>query len=107
MNKLRELHGLPPERKQTILTRLISYIKSIGAKKSIYLISDTHFDHQNIIKYCHRPFRDVRQMNKAMMRNWNNTVKARDTVYFLGDWTYGRRHKPAKYWRRGLKGHKI
>jgi calcineurin-like phosphoesterase family protein/2'-5' RNA ligase len=105
MKRLRELQGLPPKRRPSLWERLIGYAKSIGIKKSVYLIGDTHFDHKNIIRYCNRPFRDARQMNKAMMRNWNNTVKDRDTVYFLGDWAYGRRHKPAKYWRSKLKGH--
>lgn len=103
-NKLRELQGLPLERKQSLLERLFDYIKSIGAKRSTYLIGDTHFDHANIIRYCHRPFRNVQEMNKAMARNWSDTVKPRDTVYFLGDWAFGRGHKPAKYWRSKLKG---
>jgi calcineurin-like phosphoesterase family protein len=87
INKLRELQGLPPKR------------------KTVYLIGDTHFDHKNIIRYVHRPFRNAQQMNTVMIRNWNDTVKPRDTVYFLGDWAYGRNHKPAKYWRSKLKGH--
>ena len=43
-------------------------------------------------------------MNKTIMRNWNNIVKAEDIVYFLGDWAFGRGHKPARYWYSRLKG---
>jgi len=50
-----------------------------------YLISDTHFNHANIIKYCDRPFRDVEEMNQTLVENWNKTVNEDDTVFFLGD----------------------
>ena len=104
MNNLRELRDSSQKRKPSLWKRIISRIKSIGIKKPIYVIADTHFDHKNIIRYCRRPFRDTRQMNKTIMRNWNNIVKAEDIVYFLGDWAFGRGHKPARYWYRRLKG---
>jgi calcineurin-like phosphoesterase family protein/2'-5' RNA ligase len=105
INKLRELQGLPRKRRASFWERFIGYAKNIGIKKSVYLIGDTHFDHQNIIRFCNRPFRNVQEMNTKIIRNWNDTVKPRDTVYFLGDWAFGRGHKPAKYWRSKLKGH--
>lgn len=74
-------------------------------KGRIYLIADTHFDHANIIRYCKRPFPNVRIMNRVLIRNWNNTVKPRDTVYFLGDWAFGRGSREPKYWVRKLNGH--
>lgn len=51
----------------------------------IYFTSDLHFGHENIIKYCSRPFKSVREMNSALIANWNNTVSKDDTVYNLGD----------------------
>lgn len=55
----------------------------------IYLISDTHFNHYNIIKYCNRPFKNVHEMNMYMIEKWNETVQPTDTIYHLGDYAFG------------------
>ena len=53
-----------------------------------FFISDTHFNHANIIKYCNRPQRDVKHMNEVMIANWNRHVSKKDTVYHLGDFAF-------------------
>jgi calcineurin-like phosphoesterase family protein len=68
-----------------------------------YIISDTHFEHTNIIKYCHRPFKDVKHMDQVMFDNWNSIVTCNDIVYFLGDLCM----KHPRYWLRNLNGTKI
>lgn len=50
-----------------------------------YYISDTHFCHENIIKYCHRPFSSIGEMNTVIIKKWNSKVKKEDTVFHLGD----------------------
>lgn len=51
-----------------------------------YLISDLHLGHANIIKHCDRPFDDVEEMNKTLVKNWNAVVNDdQDIVIFLGD----------------------
>jgi len=53
--------------------------------RDIYVISDTHFNHHNIIKFCGRPYADAKEMNERMVENWNSVVKPQDKVYHLGD----------------------
>ena len=55
----------------------------------IWLTSDTHWSHSNILKYCNRPFESVEAMNEALATNWNSVVKPDDHVYHLGDFCFG------------------
>ena len=80
------------------------YVSTGARKKTFLLISDTHFDHDNIIKYCARPFANVQEMNQVLLNNWNNTVKPDDDIYFLGDLAFGRGARPATYWLNQLNG---
>lgn len=54
----------------------------------IWFISDTHFGHKNIIEYCDRPFNNVEQMNKEIIKKWNKVVRGGDKVYHLGDFAF-------------------
>ena len=56
---------------------------------NIWLIGDTHFYHENILKYENRSFSSVDEMNKALISNWNSKVKSRDKIIVLGDFCFG------------------
>lgn len=73
--------------------------------KNIWLISDTHFGHDNIIKYCNRPFKDHAEMDEKLIDNWNSVVKPGDKVYHLGDVFFGDREYFQKLWAK-LNGSK-
>jgi|SRR5579859_2838051 len=52
---------------------------------NVLFSSDMHYSHQNIIKYCDRPFSTVEEMNEQLIANWNGVVSRNDVVYCLGD----------------------
>ena len=72
----------------------------------IYLISDTHFNHKNIITYENRPFSSISEMNDEMIKRWNAVVKPEDTVIHLGDVGLGN-ESTLKGIVPQLNGHKI
>lgn len=72
----------------------------------VFVISDTHFGHKNIIDYCNRPFKSVEGMDEAMIKNWNETVSNNDVVIHLGDLGLGKKEYIADIVKR-LNGKKI
>jgi len=52
---------------------------------NIYFTSDLHFGHENIIKYCDRPYASAQEMNEGLIENWNARVRYDDIIYILGD----------------------
>ena len=71
-----------------------------------YYIADCHFGHSAVLRFDHRPFGSVEEMEEVMVMNWNATVNPKDTVYILGDFCWGK----ADEWRRilrRLKGSKV
>ncbi|MBR4862690.1 MAG: hypothetical protein IKU09_10875 [Firmicutes bacterium] len=51
----------------------------------VFFTSDLHLGHEKIIELTGRPFRDVNEMNRVLIENFNSRVGHGDTVYFLGD----------------------
>lgn len=72
---------------------------------SIFFTADTHFRHQNIIKYCNRPFHGTDEMDEKMIREWNRKVDYNDDIYHLGDFGFGPVEKMSDILCR-LNGHK-
>ena len=72
----------------------------------IMVLSDPHFNHQNIIPYSNRPFASLREMDNAIIKNWNRVVDDEDIVLCLGDFSFGTKDNIA-YYTQKLKGRKI
>lgn len=53
-----------------------------------YYIADTHFGHENVIRFCNRPFLSVKEMNEKLIENWNSKITNGDNVFILGDMFY-------------------
>jgi calcineurin-like phosphoesterase family protein len=51
--------------------------------RDTWIISDTHFGHANIIKYCGRPWTH----NTIMLKSWRKLIAPQDYVLHLGDVT--------------------
>lgn len=73
---------------------------------SEWIIADTHLSHHNIIGYEKRPFKDIEEMDKMMIENWNNIVKPEDTIYHLGDVIMAKKEKQFELLPK-LNGNKI
>lgn len=50
-----------------------------------FFSADHHNLHDNIRKYCGRPFVNVKEQEQCLLDNHNSLVKPGDVVYLLGD----------------------
>lgn len=107
-NNVIDINGRSKEK----LLRCIKWVLNKGRKNmeeldNIFLTSDQHFFHGNIIKYCNRPWnsgkdsdgniivtqKDIEEMNEEMIMRWNSVVPNDGIVYHLGDFALGDRNK--------------
>ena len=61
----------------------------------VFLISDTHFGHQNVLGFEHdgkplRSFNTLADHDFHMVDRWNSVVTSNDKVYHLGDVAWGK-----------------
>jgi calcineurin-like phosphoesterase family protein len=54
-------------------------------KKSIFFSSDWHIGHANSIVFDNRPFENLDEMHKALIKRYNAQVPVNGVCYFLGD----------------------
>ena len=68
---------------------------------TLWATADQHFDHKPIIRFSNRPFEGLNEMHKAIIDRWNERVADSDTVFVLGDFSFG----PYPWALDALKGH--
>ena len=85
----------------------IAIIRKGYLKMKIYVVADTHFGHENIIRYENRPFRSAIEMDEELIRLWNLVVSNDDLVYLLGDFTLSRRKEIIRSLVNKLNGRKV
>lgn len=58
----------------------------------IYFTSDLHHRHKNILNICKstRPWETREQMTEALIEYHNDLVREEDTLYILGDFSFGK-----------------
>jgi len=59
----------------------------IEITSNTWVISDTHFFHENIGRYCNRP----ENWQELIIKNWNDLISPCETVLHLGDFSFGKR----------------
>ena len=74
---------------------------------NIYIWSDLHLYHANIIEYEDRPFSSLEEMNAALLENWQKTVKSNDIIFNLGDFMFNTKKDIVNNILQQMPGHKI
>lgn len=74
--------------------------------RKVWVWSDLHFGHTNIIHYSDRPFINVHQMNEHLVENYNDYVEDDDICIWVGDVAFLQDEIANSYVDR-CKGYKI
>lgn len=72
-----------------------------------HITSDHHMFHNNIIKYCNRPFTTVDEMHQFGIKEWNSVVDPDAIVVHLGDYICGGTKEQITEITQQLNGTKI
>ena len=76
----------------------------------IFYSADLHINHENILKYCDRPFSSSNEMDEKIIENWNKKVTGKDITYILGDFAFYKTDAEFEYIKKifnALQGKKI
>ncbi len=63
----------------------INKVEDHFLKNKVFFVSDTHFGEESKVKRKLVPFKTVEEMDKELVKRWNNKVGQNDIVYHIGD----------------------
>jgi len=66
------------------LTRTFD-LDNTDRKRKIWFMSDLHYNHLNIMKFCGRPFETVEEMNDYILNELSDKISKDDILFDLGD----------------------
>ena len=75
--------------------------------QKLFFSSDPHYGHNNILRFCHRPFQDMKHMCESLINNWNSVVSNEDICFILGDVMWWESRHDAKRVLEKLNGKEI
>lgn len=58
---------------------------TITAESNVFLMSDLHYGHKNILEIDKRPFQDIDEMNSYIVRELKTKLRPTDILFDLGD----------------------
>lgn len=67
-----------------------------------FFTSDLHLGHENIIKFCKRPFNTIKGHDETIIRRINERVWRNDELWILGDFTLKKDYETVRCWRNQL-----
>lgn len=66
--------------------------------------ADTHFGHENVIKFCERPFPSSDEMDATILKNLTDRVGPNDDLWIVDDFAFGCKAKDNSYLEDILRG---
>lgn len=57
--------------------------------REVFVTSDEHYGHHNIIRFCDRPFTSVEEMNESLIQNFNSVTTKKSITIHAGDFYLG------------------
>ncbi|RID97158.1 metallophosphoesterase [Simplicispira hankyongi] len=83
----------------------LSLQEALDGGERVWMTSDLHVGHGNIIDYCNRPFAEVTGMNRHLQAQLAK-VQPREWLVIVGDLAMGD-HDEAMAWIRSIPGRKV